>query len=695
MSGDGPFRVLGVALVVDQKGSGARLVARYPTQPPNIAAENVAETPDRQNTDLKAKSKDCDDDLFFSLTARQIAKLFRTKKSLCSNPMTLSVNGTIFCCRAIMMQDDGGNEESNGKAELSDDSVELFSVIVAMSAPLSHGTVRFSTKSWLDTATEDQLDIQRYIKETSTLPITTPEARHRNSKRGRGSISASFLSIRRVHISLARYCRVLEREERRCQYISLQTNHFATIRNELQKKWEEKKIHEEMSGGVKKNSGGVSSNASVVTTKSGQTSTERRNRHSRTSSFSAPMVIGGDDLHSQAHKYDLTIEEEQEKEQEILELMLAAPLPQTGHDIPKHGGNLARELIQVFHALSRNDHIFPATASSMLMERDGVVHVNQHIAIPVEAAGPKPSYAVANPMVRSYHTLLFPHASPSELLNAFQSSGSVPPQQIQQLLLTVNAQKSLTEIALDASLSLSTTLELASYLVTQGACVMSPVVSRQSRLTCNRVDFIPNLALEFSQIFGSVHLFRVVGFLSSSPTLGEAMTTMTNLKNEDGSWLRSCIHNNRSGRADTSNLPVFLPEDTLVQPPRPQELSGNWKEELEEQLYAMAVWLISHRVLAQLQDYFVVVATEHDDIARDRDSPSAPGMVHISEAQSKADDNLFRELLESDFLNGDVSIVALSGFLGLDQQKVRAWGMRHQRIRLLSRIGNPGDDWEA
>jgi hypothetical protein len=398
------------------------------------------------------------------------------------------------------------------------------------------------------------------------------------------------------------------------------------------------------------------------------------------------------------------VEEEQEKEQEILELMLAASPPKPRPGVPKHYGNLVRELVQFFHSLSRNDHIYPPTPMSLLIERDGVVYINQHIAIPVEAAAPKPSHAVDNPTIRPYYTLLFPHASPSDLLQALQSSGSTPPQKLQQLLLTVNAQKPMTEIAIDANLSLNTTLEMASYLVRHGVCVMSPVVSRQSRLACHQVERIPELALEFSQLFGNVHVFRVVGFLTSMKTLGAAMSLLTNTDQDEGSWLRDALsssgrfrpdraNNNITTRFDGDDLPA---RGTMGQPLQGQELSSSWKEEMEEQLYAMTVWLISHRVLTQLQEYIIVVGTEQEDVApitADIGSSTTVPIIGYS-STAETDENLFRELLESDFLNGEISIMALSWKLGLDAAKVRAWALRHPRVRVVSRITRSSDDWE-
>ena len=698
---DTPYRVLGVALVVDQRGSGAELVARYPTQPPESASRSDDLSPEEQQQQGHQAKDSSDDNLFFTLTPRQMAKLFRTKKTLCGNPMTLNVNGTVFCCRAVLMQGDDGQEDpaqASAGSETQQDQLVLFSVIVAMSAPMSFKSIQFSTGSWLETATEDQLDIQRYVREnTAAASTSTPEAEHRHNKATRGRVSSSFLSIRRVHISLARYCRVLEREERRCNYISLQANNFTRIRNDHQKKWDEKKVVSASSKLNKQGGTNVSSSASVMTVKSTQSTSERRPRHSRSTSFGT-AVVGGEDLNIQARHYDFTTEEEQEKEQEILELMLAASPPKAKAGSPKHYGNLVRELVQFFHSLSRNDHIYPPTPTSLLIERDGIVYVNQHIAIPVEAAAPKPSHAMDNPTVRPYYTLLFPHASPSDLLQALQSSGSAPPQRLQHLLLTVNAQKPMTEIALDANLPLYTTLEMASYLVTHGACVMSPVVSRQSRLACSQVERIPELGLEFSQLFGSVHLFRVIGFLTSAKTLGDAMSLLTNAETADGAWLRECLLSARA-RQDLStplgfNAEELSPKGNVGQPPTVQEIPSHWKEEMEEQLYAMAVWLISHRVLAQLQEYFVVAGANHTHIAPSTEASTTPAVASAG-GHSDADENLFRELLDSNFLNGDISSMALSWRLGLDQQKVRSWGIRHRRIRVVSRIPKPGDDWDS
>jgi hypothetical protein len=668
---ENPFRMLGIAMIVDQKGIGARMVARYPTQPSPVPS-SVSEDDDPHRDEEEPSN----DDLFFSLTAFQMAKLFRTKKSLCGQPMTLTVNGTVFCCRAMLMDGEEANDETTHTATTSTtatteskNQLVLFSVIVALSSPVSHTSVPFS---WIDGATENQLDLQRYLKEATAAS----ESGSRSSKKAtNGSVSSAFLSIRRVHISLARYCRVLEREEKRCQYVSEQADLFFKIRNERQKEWEHQKIASS-SVATQQANNQSSASSSVI---SGST-------HSRQKSLGEEMQ-----LHS---KIKSSMKEEQEKEQDILELMLAAfqhEPKESIHGSTKHHGNLVRELVQVFHSLSRNDYEFPPTPAALLCEKDGVVHVNSHIAIPIEATSLRPSQvSVDGPLLRPYYTLLFPHASPSELIEAFQSSGSAAPQRLQQLLLTVNPQKPLSEIAVDANLPLYTTMEIASYLVTHGACVTSPIVSRNSRLSCLQIEkIIPQLALEFSQTFANVSFFRLVGFLTCSQTLGEAMSILTDVKNDEAAWLRECLAPSEIVQQDLSNAMAYSAEDPLIGPTgqsqqqQQEQRRHRLVEELDESLYAMTIWLLSHRALTQTQEYLVVV----DFVPHG--APPVP-----KKASNDPDEVLFRELFESDFLKGVVSIMALSWRLGLDEQKVRSWGLRHNRVRVLSRIPARGDDWE-
>jgi hypothetical protein len=224
-------------------------------------------------------------------------------------------------------------------------------------------------------------------------------------------------------------------------------------------------------------------------------------------------------------------------------------------------------------------------------------------------------------------------------------------------------------------------MEIATYLVTHGAAVTSPVVSRSSRLACLQIHLIQDLALEFSQTFANINLFRLVSFLTSSTTLGEAMSILTNLKSDQGDWLRECLNPLSLVPTDLSDLLAATTlEHSPTGPAQPQQPQAHrWVEESEELLYAMAIWLLSHGVISQVQEYLAVV--DSDETTTELKNPDV-------------DENLFRELLESDFLNGDVSVMALSWRTGLDLQKLKSWGLRHKRIRMISRIPAPGDDWE-
>lgn len=656
-------------MIVDRRGVGASMVARYPTQPSPIPS-NLPKDDDNHHG-----HEDSTDDLFFSLTASQMAKLFRAKKSLCGQPVTLTVNGTVFCWRAVLMDADADDDDSNPE---SSNELILFSVIVALLSPVSHTSVPFT---WDEGPFEDHIDLLQFLKEA-----TAAESKRHSSgdiREAVRSTSTASLSIRRVHISLARLCRVLEREEKRCHYVSDQANVLLKIRSEQQKKWELQKVANSSLSTQQGSNNPTSSSASTMSGSTAQTGRPRRARHSRQQSI-------GDDSLLQS-KTTPTMKEEQGNEQDILELMLAAFQHETElvHDgLQKHRGNLVRELVQVFHSLSRNDYEYPPTAAALLCERDGVVHINSHIAVPIEAASTRSSHSPLRP----YFTLLFPHASPSELLQTFQSSGSAAPQRLQQLLKTVNPQKSLSEIAVDANLPLYTTMEIASYLVAHGACVPSPIVSRKSQLNCLHSQKIPQLALEFSQTFANVNFFRLLGFLTSCKTLGEALEQMTDLDDERAEWLRECWPPFKAIRENIANAMTFAADNQGRQqsggpnPQQPKRPRHRWVEELEEFLYAMTVWLLSHRVLALTQEYLVL-----DGPVLSSEEPPVPPKNH---AMTDTDEQLFQELSKFDFLNGDISIMALSWRLGLDHLKVRSWGYRFHKVRVVSRIPAAGDDWE-
>ena len=569
-----PFYVIGIALVVDEIGKAARLAFRYPVTP---TVENA-------------------DDLFFALPSRVMAKLFRPKKPLCGQPMTISIGGTVFCCRAILMGDDS--------------HLDLFNIIVALVPSVPTSTLPIA--GWFDA-------------DNDAGTQSTP--------------SASFLTIRRVHVSIARLCQVLEREERRCQYVSLQSSQLLKIRDE---------VRQEMDQRTKLASGASSVDAST----SDATQNSKRRTHMRRLSGSkvAAMSVAA----SQTETGDLLNTKPQELvqyevEQEILELLLAQ-------------SSLAHELVQVYHALAWNDHEFMPTPSILLSGSCGIVYINRHVAVRMESSA---SDWISIGAPRSYQTLLFPHASPKELVQTLST-----PKRLGKLLLMVNPRKALTEIAMDAALPLPVVLELASFLVQQGACVVSLPITRSTKLACSNdcIRHMQDRALDFLQEFG-LSIFRVVSVLTSGLTLGECMSAAS---------------------GTTGNTEAVMLGNEISEAPR-HTPSG----EIEEIVYSMAVWLRSHNVVVGLEEYLVAVGVTLmlDDKTATADESIAGADV---EAPVHPEEALYKEL--ADVLTGNVSTVALCWRYGIDTLRLhrfRSWGVFHNKLRVVTRVPSLKDDWNT
>ena len=196
MPDSAPFSVLGIALVVEERGKGARLVFRYPAVP-----------------------EDCDaDNLFFTLPHRIMAKIFRPKRRLCNQPMTISLGGTVFCCRAVLMSAEHVKDAS---------ALVLFSVIVSLVPTIR--TSALPIAGWFEGDVErpvsDILEKKELRTRESDLTHVGDNEKRRKQLRG----STSFLAVRKIHVSLARVCRVLEREERRCRYVAVQSARLQKI----------------------------------------------------------------------------------------------------------------------------------------------------------------------------------------------------------------------------------------------------------------------------------------------------------------------------------------------------------------------------------------------------------------------------------------------------------------------------------
>jgi hypothetical protein len=623
-----PFRILGIAFVVDQKGTGARMIMRYPTAPSQPADE---------------------DDIFFCLGQRQLSKLFRPKPTLCKHPMTLAVGGTIFCCRAILLED---TEENSALEE----RVELFSVVVAL-APLDRGAA-IPITSWF----EEQP--QKHKKKPDDAKEEQSEKSGDDSKGT--TASPSFLAVRRVHISLGRLCRVLEREEHRCQYVSAQSAHYLALR---------KQVHEE----------------SATTVPSPASVSSKPAHIRRTSTFSS--IFEKDSHAHPPQPSKIKAKQTSETEQDILEMFLATE-PLGSVDGPVHRGNLAAELVQFHHALARNDYSFPLSPSLLLTGRDGIVYINGHIAVAVEAVSPR---VVEAQQVRPYETLLFPHASPKELLQSLAGFGSSASRRLQQVLLTVNPQKSLMDIAADANLSLHATMEIATYLVGKSAAVVSPVISRQGRFACDDIGQLQSVSLTFAHVFGAdLDLFSLVSFLTRSGwKLEEAISTLVTSSDPKVVRLRAQL----SGMSAL----VLLPNDTDELAAEPTASASSSSEpmgsgkirdvlspslaDLEETLFQLTVWLCSHCVLIQLHEYLVATHSGLPSLHAEEKSERK------IEKDLSSDDALFQELQELDCLTGTLSIPACSWRVGIEASRLRAFAHRHRHIRLVLRPAAADDDW--
>lgn len=792
-----PLRVLGIAMVVDVLGKGPRTVLRYPT------------------------SGDDRDDLFFKLSGRQMAKLFRPKPALCGQPMTLSVGGTVFCCCAVLMEDlDACEEEvfatamaaatgggtlpppvsssSSSSVPAPDQSqgqtpepppptttaanhLVLFSVIVALAPPLRTSTIPFG--SWM----EPKEPVKQRISHTATTTgssATTPT----KAVEGARKASATFLSVRRVHVSLARLCRILEREERRCRYVSTQANAFQRIRQDIQAGKTRAAARLVDEGGSSTSLADVITKPKAPTTTGGGTGTlegdgaacntsnnspqvehtaapqpsnvistpavaltgplqqhsdvqgTSLNRHNRLNSGSTgSFALMSSDLQQQQDVFDVKNKHD-EMEQDIWETIMAAPPTfATIHDIQvPHHGNLARELLQVYHALARVDHGFAQTPENVLSGRDSVVYINRHLAIAIEAVSPgrrsnipynqhllpTTTTTIMNGSdvigfghsgwIRPYLTLFFPGVSPRQLLDTMSESSTsmdsryVSPRRMQQLLQWTNPKKTMVDIAVDSGLSLHSTIEIASYLVEQGVCLALPILSQNSRLTCNcRTGKIRESALAFSQDFGNaVNLFCLVSFLTEAGrTLGEAMISLITSTHPRIALVRESLlitlphgrrtrdevidNPNNDNRIDS--LYIGLPSTDEVDA---QAAAGAaTAAELEDLLYQMVVWLCSHEILAHLQEYLVGTEDPSDGNAHE-EQPIGNSKERLATLLAE-DISTYNALWRAECLTGNVSIAACSWKMGINSAELIAFIARHPDVRCVVRAPIQGDDWNA
>lgn len=717
---ESPFRVLGIALVVDQRGKGANMVFRYPASPSTKGT----------------------DDLFFRLPPRQMAKLFRPKAALCGKPMTLSVGGTVFCCYAVLMDetqstpasipnntsvraadellsDDGASiataatttttftTTTNNAASASSGSLLLFSVIVAVVPKHERSTMPIT--GWFErqyTREDTRSDYMPGIGTTSTKDQSSPRQNRRSS--------ASFLSIRRVHISLARLCRVLEREEVRCQYVSVQTQRIHRIRNEL-------KAAHERSRRISDNTTGVMTTQATLTT-----NTVTTNSPLSLAAKTAQPVTTGTTLRQHRRVRSFTLYERSAHEtpppvttkrtttpadnnslqsrnvepmkfhhtmafQQVFLDTIMTTMAQGEDDSETtfHAGNLARELMLVYHALAQNDDGVIFAPSALISGNTNIVYINGHMGVSIETLSVPRDFIPYNvdeqerPVIKSYQTLLFPRISATELLESLSTTYSGPPRRLQQLLGHIDPRKSLTEISTEANLPLPVAMDIASLFIGQGLCITAPVLSGNSRLVCRRIDLVRSASLSFMQTFGdAVPVFHVVSYLTKdNRTLGNALVEWKT--SEEDAWLRESLQDCLQDRGP----PLFVnPDESLSE----EDQNDRRLNVLEDLLFQMTVWLYSHKVLVQLLEYLVHSPLPERPPSIEDDDPSE---VIIEEQKMDStflkfdrasNDTLYQELLSSGALYGK-SLQECSWQTGVDINRLRAFALQHPRVRLMVR----------
>merc|ERR1719253_373432 len=579
---------LGIGLIMEEAGKGARLVFRYPSSPPSFfldrghgahedpkggkacgrraasSSKSPNTTPathgrpgaasaDAAHQDFHASSST---DLFFDLPARVLAKLFRPKRFLCGQPLTLNVSGTTFCCRAELFDApppvEGGGDDSPHHDHRP---LVLFSVIVAL-APLVPSPA--------------DGDLSR--SPASRCPSEPSEA---NENFHQSRSDGAFKTIRKVHRNLARLCRVLVREEHRCRYVSRQCNMLQKIRTDYILSSSCSPTQSAGGDGGESNHAATGGDGNL---KKGERAKGNAAKGPPPLSPKPSMTKGTDSGKADADLDDTPLDypraQRREHVQNLIEIMLSASSrdvdgpPAAG---PSRGGggdpvgteqygNLARELAHAFHcmaSLSATPHAFLSRATA----RDGVVYINRHIAVSLEPVDAPPSEEARRRKqpCRPYHTLLFSNSSPMEVLqgltdhehsNDMTTSPSIS-HSLRRIIPHVQSTKSLHEIGWDAGLAAPHVMDAANLLIQNGICMAVMPVLRKNRYACadGVVPKMSSLALPFWQTFGVrsrrcrfysgggarnaitgvPYLFVVVSALTTSaegsaasPTLGEA-----------------------------------------------------------------------------------------------------------------------------------------------------------------------------
>lgn len=591
----------------------------------------------------------------------------------------------------------------------SSSALVLFSVIVSL-IPAVH-TSDLPISGWYERELSDSSSNANNTTSSSqqqqpqqSSPSNLKQQQDADTKHIQRKASNSFLAVRQIHVSLARLCRVLAREEQRCRYVAIQSDQLQTIRADFNANREKHHTHSEPIG-------------------------KRRHRRTMTggsiaggSTIVTEMAMDATTKHHDDHRREEETRERQQRDQEITDLLLAAKVEGVH-------GNLARELLQVFHALSQTNQSSTPTSSAILSARDSTVFINRHLAVPIESVAKDLCQEVA-PIMRPYHTLLFPQVTAKELAESFSSSNS----RMKQFLTMLDPGKSLSDIAHESSgIPLSMIIEMANHLITNRTCIISHVINKRSILACchDAILRMRDLSLQFSELFHHLSIHTVVSALTRGWSIDELMDRL--LLDDDvvvlvGGVFQELVRDVRTAREEDEKVRQQAQEEekvTTVTSNFGVEAAGTGGTEkdaedalspyvlarsaLEDFIVAMATWLGAHRTIIPKNEYFLSGSFGFDSRSslrpyKQHQHQQQQGVSSSYEESSRMNNNnnsqvveetLYKELRDEGGLNGRISVIALRWRFGLDEttiRRLRRWGLQVGKIRSIVRVPNVEDD---
>lgn len=593
--------------------------------------------------------------LFFDLPSRVISKLFRPKRPLCGQPLSLRVGGTTFCCRAESLDSPQHSSKIGGQG--SDNPLVLFCVIVAL-APF---------KPLLPVGGE--LIIQP----------------HRNHA------AVALDTMRCVQRNLDGLCRALTREEFRCGYVSQQCNMLLRIRRDYELSISQEFVS--LSGRSNGAGGGLknASSANMIVPSQGDVILSPPPIREEKGIASTPPTTSEcakelKHLKSSVSVLSNNLEsptmmqmQRREWVQNLIDIMLSSISPDNDKI-----GNLAIELKNVFHCLS--SQLMTATA------RDLIVNVNQHIAVPVGLMTDHllypTHYQQKQYFVKPYQTLLFPVLSSSEILQdltdeikgVHMNASHSTPQSLFHILPHMQPHKSLQDLACDASIPLARVLDAANWLVLFRTCVTALPVLPRNRYTCTGgiVMKISQWALPFWQAFGTQskdYTFHWVGGHDTTCRIGSITRTVTTGVPHIFAIV-SALTTKPSCRSSLSSslsdvIKSLSGADVLG------EINQNpcTSALFEEIMYSMTFWLIANSIILDVNDYLV-----------------ASNLFQHHQKGSNLDfflELLYQELLQAGSLDGASSVSAICYEFGIEQSQMETfieWGLLTKRLHVLPGI---------